>query len=149
MSCSASDLVVLAAAGGYAGLSERELKMAAVFAACSAPGAGATAQTLIAGAMAAGYDALSDRQLEESLLAVLCMISSQVLDSGLATLSGGTATVLTTSASATNPILLSYFSLDGNLANVSYGTIVAGTSFVITSSNGADTNMVAWAILKP
>lgn len=71
-----------------------------------------------------------------------------ILDSGLATLAGGTATVLSASAAATRAILLSYYSLDGNGATVRYGTIVDGVSFVITSSNGADTNQVSWAILE-
>jgi hypothetical protein len=149
MPCSATSLVNLAAAGKYAGLSDRDLKLATLYALCASPASGATAQTLINGAYAAGYDALSDRLIEEAILAVTCMISSQVLDSGLATLAGGTVTVPTTSASATNPILLTYFSLDGSSATISYGNVVPGTSFTINSSNSGDTNMVAWAILKP
>jgi len=100
MSCLASDLVVVAAAGKYAGLCERDLKLAILYALCAAPASGATAQQLINGAYASGYDRLSDRQAEECILAVACMISSQVLDSGLATLSGETVTVNSTSASA-------------------------------------------------
>lgn len=70
------------------------------------------------------------------------------LDAGIVTLAGGTATVLSASAAATRAILLSYYSIDGNGATVRYGTIVDGVSFVITSSNGADTNQVSWAILE-
>ena len=70
-----------------------------------------------------------------------------VLDFGVATLVAGTVIVASAAASATNPILLSYYSVDGSVATVSYGTIVEATSFVITSSNDVDTNKVAWAIL--
>lgn len=82
---------------------------------------------------------------------LLCQINmnSNLLASGLATLVGGTVTVNTTAADPANAILLTYFSLDGNQATVSYSNVVAGTSFQIKSSNGQDTNMVAWAILKP
>lgn len=86
---------------------------------------------------------------------LLCQIAYQVFvnanvqASGVAQLVGGTATVNTPAANAANPILLTYYSLDGNVATLSYGTIVSGTSFVITSSNGADTNLVSWAILTP
>jgi hypothetical protein len=150
MSCSAQDLIVLAAAGKFFALSERELKMATLFALCNSPGSGATAQQLIDGAMAAGYAKLSDRQLEECILAATCTnMNTQVLDSGLATLAGGTVTVSSASADASRPILLSYFSLNGNAATIDYANVVNGVSFTINSSFGGDTNMVAWAILKP
>jgi hypothetical protein len=77
------------------------------------------------------------------------IMNSNLLASGLAQLAGGTVTVNNANADPANVILLTYYSLDGNQATVSYGTIVTGTSFVITSSNSGDTNMVAWAILKP
>lgn len=70
-----------------------------------------------------------------------------ILDSGVATLVAGTATVLSASALAANPIVLGYYSVDGSLATVAYGTIVDGVSFVITSSNEEDTNKVSWVIL--
>ena len=149
MACDAQSLVNLAAAGKFAGLSERDLKLAILYALCAGPGSSATAQQLIDGAYAEGYDKLSDRQVEECILVVVCQnVNSQVLASGLATLSGGTVTVTSTSASAANPILLTYYSLNGTVAVVSYGTIIDGTSFVISSANPADTNVVAWAILK-
>jgi hypothetical protein len=94
-------------------------------------------------------------RLHAALTFLLCktayqqFMNARVLDAGLATLSGGTVTVSSTSAAATNPILLTYYSLDGNAATITYGYVVAGVSFDISSSNGADTNMVSWAILKP
>lgn len=94
----------------------------------------------------------SPKQLKSAIAYLLCQtqfMNSRILDSGLAHLSGGTATVTNVNASASNPILLSYYSLNGNQATITYGSIVAGTSFVITSSNGSDTNWVAWSILKP
>ena len=87
-----------------------------------------------------------------ALVFLLCLTTNQnmnLLSSGVAQLAGGTATVLDANASSTNVILLSYFSLDGNNASVSYGTIVPGVSFKITSSYSQDTNLVSWAILKP
>jgi hypothetical protein len=77
------------------------------------------------------------------------IMNSNLLASGLAQLAGGTVTVNNANADPANVILLTYYSLDGGLATVSYGTIVEGASFVINSSNPGDTNMVAWAILKP
>lgn len=70
-----------------------------------------------------------------------------VLDSGVATLVAGKVTVSSTMAATTNPILLSYYSVDGTQATVAYGTIIAATSFVITSSNPTDTNKVSWSIV--
>lgn len=97
----------------------------------------------------------SPKQLKAALAYLLCVTSNQqtinmnLLDSGVATLAGGTATVLSTSASTTNAILLTYYSLNGNQATVSYGGVVNGVLFVITSSNNTDTNQVSWAILQP
>lgn len=150
MPCTATSLVALAAAGKFPGLSERDLKLATLYALCVLPGPSATAQTLISGAMAAGYDGLSDRELEECILAVVCSnVNSQILASGLAQLSGGTVVVSSAAALATNPILLTYFSLNNQQATIGYGTVVDGVSFTITSANPTDNNMVAWAILKP
>ncbi len=70
-----------------------------------------------------------------------------VLDSGVATLAAGTATVLSSMSSATKAILLTYYSLDTTFATIGYSTVSAGVSFVITSSNATDTNKVAWAIV--
>lgn len=75
-------------------------------------------------------------------------VDTYVLDSGVATLSSGVATISTAHASASRPVLLTYYSVDGNLANVAYDSIVAATSFRIVSSNEDDTNKVAWAILQ-
>src|ERR1019366_7074511 len=67
-----------------------------------------------------------------------------VLDSGVAILTAGTVTVTSAKASAGNVILLTYYSIDGTLATVAYKTVVEATSFVIVSSNDADTNQVSW-----
>ena len=72
-----------------------------------------------------------------------------VIESGIATLSGGTATVLTSNASPANTVLLSYYSKNGASASLSYGTVVTGVSFVINSSDSQDANSVSWAILNP
>ena len=72
MACDAQTLTTAAAAGGYFGVSTRDLKLAALYGLCAAPGAGTSAQTLITGAYAQGYDKLSDRELDECILAVVC-----------------------------------------------------------------------------
>lgn len=72
MACDAQSLIEAAAAGGFFGLSARDLKMAALYGLCAAPGAGTSAQVLIDGAMAQGYDKLSDRDLDECILAIVC-----------------------------------------------------------------------------
>lgn len=74
---------------------------------------------------------------------------STIAASGIATLSSGTATVSTAAANTAYPIILTYYSLDGTGANIRYGTVLNGVAFTITSSNGADNNKVAWAILRP
>ncbi len=68
---------------------------------------------------------------------------------GVATLSGGTATVSTTNVDTTSRIFLTYeSSAFTNAGMLRVGTIVAGTSFVINSSNASDANKVNWLILN-
>lgn len=65
---------------------------------------------------------------------------------GKATLSGGTVTVSTASVTAASPIALTNCASGGTPGLLSVGTIVAGTSFVINSANGADTSIVCWTL---
>lgn len=69
---------------------------------------------------------------------------------GTATLVGGTVTVSTTAVTASSKIFLTD-ATTGALTNVgsqSVGTIVAGTSFVINSTNPLDTSNVNWFIIN-
>ncbi len=68
------------------------------------------------------------------------------LMSGSAVLVGGTVTVTTTEVIASDRIVLSVVLAGGTQGILSVGTISAGTSFVINSSNGADTSTVYWEI---
>ncbi len=67
---------------------------------------------------------------------------------GVATLSGGTKTVSTTAIRTGDNILLTRKAIGGTPGNLTYGTITDKTSFVITSSSGADTSDVLWVILR-
>lgn len=69
---------------------------------------------------------------------------------GTATLSGGTVTVSTTAVTASSKIFLTD-ATTGVLTNIgtpTVGTIVAGTSFVINSSNVLDASNVNWFIIN-
>jgi len=67
---------------------------------------------------------------------------------GVATLASGTVTVSTTQVTANSRIFLTKNSGTSTGAlRVSART--AGTSFTITSSDGADTSTVAWMIVEP
>lgn len=68
---------------------------------------------------------------------------------GQATLGAGTATVATTAVSASSRIFLTCAVVGGTQGILSVGTITASTSFVINSSNGADTSTVNWIIFDP
>lgn len=70
---------------------------------------------------------------------------------GLATLVGGTVTVATTAVAAGDRILFARQTTGGTLGHLSAPTasIVAGTSFVINSSDVADTSTVYWTIVRP
>ena len=67
---------------------------------------------------------------------------------GIATLSSGTVTVSTTAVTANSVIFLTDETGGVNLGNLSVGTITAGTSFVINSSNVLDGSNVAWFIIE-
>lgn len=70
---------------------------------------------------------------------------------GQAALTGGTVTVSTTAVKATSIILLTD-ATTGSLTNVgspTVGTITAGTSFVINSTNILDASNVNWLIINP
>lgn len=89
-------------------------------------------------------------QLKSAVAFLLCrmqFMTSRILDSGIATLSGGSATVLSDHASSGNPILLSYQNVTGPIGTLISSTIVNGVSFVIESSNVGDANTVAWIIV--
>lgn len=81
------------------------------------------------------------------LLYQLALNNSTVLDSGVATLSSGAATVNTPYVKAANPVILTYYSLNNNAATIRYGSVVDGVSFVITSTNNSDSNKVSWAVI--
>ena len=67
---------------------------------------------------------------------------------GLATLVGGTVTVNNTKVTANSYIFMNHRTTGGTIGTLSY-TIVAGTSFTITSSSGTDTSTVNWWIVEP
>ena len=66
---------------------------------------------------------------------------------GTATLSSGTVTVNTTAVTANSKIFLTYKNCS-NCGTLYKGTITAGTSFVIQSSNASDASQVDWWILE-
>lgn len=67
---------------------------------------------------------------------------------GTATLVAGTVTVSTTAVTASSKIFLSRNTPGGVQGNLSQGTIVAGTSFVINSANAGDTSTVNWFLVN-
>lgn len=68
---------------------------------------------------------------------------------GTAVLVAGTVTVLHTEVKADSRIFLTHLVAGGTLGILSVGTITAGTSFVINSTNAADTSTVCYLILDP
>lgn len=69
------------------------------------------------------------------------------VSSGRATLAAGTVTVNTAEVVASDNITLTRDVLGGTAGHLSVGTIVAGTSFVINSSEAADTSTIFWQIV--
>lgn len=67
---------------------------------------------------------------------------------GTVALAAGTATVANTSVTANSRIFLTSQSDGGTPGFLRITAKTAGTSFVITSSNGADTSTVAWNIIE-
>ncbi len=63
-------------------------------------------------------------------------------------MTAGTITISTTAVTASSLIYLTHASVGGTVGVLSVGTITAGTSFVINSSNAADTSTVNWWIVN-
>lgn len=68
---------------------------------------------------------------------------------GSATLTGGAATISTTKVTANSRIFLTSQADGGTPGWLRVSARSAGTSFTITSSNGADTSTVAWFLVEP
>lgn len=68
---------------------------------------------------------------------------------GLATLSSGAATVSTTKVTANSRIFITHQADGSNVSWVRVSSRTPGTSFVISSADGADTSTVAWVIVEP
>lgn len=68
---------------------------------------------------------------------------------GTAVLVAGTVTVNNTSITASTRVFLTAQVAGGTPGALRLGTVVAGTSFVITSSSGTDTSTVAWLLVEP
>jgi hypothetical protein len=67
---------------------------------------------------------------------------------GTAVLVAGTVEVATTAVAAGSIILISRLVTGGTEGHLKVGTITAGTKFVISSSDNADTSTIAWMIAK-
>lgn len=68
---------------------------------------------------------------------------------GTAVLVAGTVTVANTSVTANTRIFMDGQNTSGTAGELSVSARTAGTSFVITSSNVADTRTVAWLLIEP
>lgn len=93
--------------------------------------------------------ATSDVTGLDTALAGKAAMSSAPTAKGLATLVGGTATVLTALVTANSLIFLAHQTLGGALGLLYISARTAGVSFVITSLNALDTSTVAWMLLEP
>lgn len=71
----------------------------------------------------------------------------RVIAAGNAVLVAGTKTVNSIQANSAKEFMLTAKVVGGTQGILSVGTIVADTSFVINSSNAADTSTVSWVIL--
>jgi hypothetical protein len=67
---------------------------------------------------------------------------------GTATLVAGTVTVSTTAVTAGSKVLVSANTVSGTQGFLNVATRTVGTSFVITSSNVADTSTVDWILIN-
>lgn len=65
-----------------------------------------------------------------------------------AAMTAGSITISTTAVTASSIIFLTHANIGGTVGELSVGTIVAGTSFVINSSSGSDTSTVNWLIIN-
>lgn len=68
---------------------------------------------------------------------------------GTGTLSGGTATISTTAVAANSRIFLTDTGGGANIGSLTAGTITAGTSFVVNSTNVLDSSTFNWIIFQP
>lgn len=68
---------------------------------------------------------------------------------GRATLVAGTVTVSTNAITANSEVFLTCQTAGGTPGFLRKGTVVAATSFVITSSSASDTSVVGWMIVEP
>lgn len=76
-------------------------------------------------------------------------VGFRIVAANHATLIAGTVTVSDVNAIATNEWSLTTKVVGGTQGMLSLGTIVANTSFVLNSSNPADTSTVSWIIFAP
>jgi len=68
---------------------------------------------------------------------------------GVATLVGGTVTVSNNTVTANTRIMLTAQNNGGTIGFLSVSARTAATSFVILSSSGSDTSIVAWMLVEP
>jgi hypothetical protein len=68
---------------------------------------------------------------------------------GRANLAGGTVTITNTHVAAGDLIRVTRLSVSGTPGHLSVGTITAGTSFVLNSSDASDAGEVLWEIIRP
>lgn len=68
---------------------------------------------------------------------------------GASVLVAGTVTVSNTTVTASTRIFLSTSTAGGTVGHPYVSARTAGTSFVITSTNGADTSTIAWLLMEP
>lgn len=76
-------------------------------------------------------------------------IGYRIVAAGNAVLVGGTVTVNSVDANSANEWSLTAKVIGGTQGILSVGTITANTSFVVNSSNAADTSTVSWLIFAP
>jgi parallel beta-helix repeat protein len=74
-------------------------------------------------------------------------VSASGLSQGSCTLVAGTCTVSTTEIFTGDVVTLTYLAAGGVQGSLSLGTITNATSFVVNSSNAADTSTVFWQIV--
>ena len=89
--------------------------------------------------------AINDATLANTLLGNQYSVNGP--SHGRAVLVGGTIVVSASEVQTNDIIQLTRVLVGGTLGHLSVGAVVAGTSFVINSSSGADTSTVAWSIL--
>ena len=75
---------------------------------------------------------------------------SSIIKTGVsAAMTAGSVTVLCTSVTTTCAIILTGQATGGTAGFLRVSARTAGVSFVITSSNGADTETVGWILMEP